>query len=311
MANNLEACTIMQTELDRQAVAATTTGWMEANAGKVKYAGGREIKIPAIEMDGLADYDRNTGFAQGTVTLSYETKTMTMERGRQFVLDPNDIDESGAIATMSAVMGEFQRTKVVPEIDAYRYSKLATLAAGNNRAAYGYTPNEDDILRKLQYDIAAVQEVIGTSVPLVVTVSNTVGTILSLSRDIQRTLAVTDFKQGDVALQVQSLDGVHPIIRTGGNLLKTAYVFYDGRSEGQTRGGFAPADNALDVNWIICPRTTPVAISRTDKMRMFDADTYQPMQAYAADYRKYHDLWVASNKLSSLWVNIKQAKPTA
>ena len=51
---------------------------------------------------------------------------MTQDRGRSFNLDAMDVNESNFIATAGNVMGEFQRTKVVPEIDAYRISKLAS-----------------------------------------------------------------------------------------------------------------------------------------------------------------------------------------
>lgn len=70
-------------------------------------------------MDGLADYDRQEGYTDGAVNLKYETKTMTQDRGRRFTLDAMDVNESNFVATASSVMGEFQRTHVVPEIDAY------------------------------------------------------------------------------------------------------------------------------------------------------------------------------------------------
>ena len=59
------------------------------------------------------------------------------------------------VVTAAQVMGEFQRTKVIPEIDAYRYSKIASLCIDKDRAGYEYTPTESDILQKLYYDIAA------------------------------------------------------------------------------------------------------------------------------------------------------------
>ena len=46
-------------------------------------------------------------------------------------------------------------------------------------------------------------------------------------------------------------------------------------------------------------------------MRIFDPETFQKKRAWATDYRKYHDLWVPDNKLTAMWVNIKQAKPAA
>ena len=91
--------------------------------------------------------------------------------------------------------------------------------------------------------------------------------------------------------------------------MKTAYQFNDGTTAGQTKGGFAPAADAQDMNWIICPRSLPIAVSRTDKVRIFDPETYQKKRAWATDYRKYHDLWVLENKLPTLLVNIQGEKP--
>ena len=89
---------------------------------------GREVKIPKMEMSGLGNYDRDSGFATGNVTVNYETKKMTQDRGRAFQVDAMDVDETNFAAVAGNVMGEFQRTKVIPEIDAYRYSKIVELA---------------------------------------------------------------------------------------------------------------------------------------------------------------------------------------
>lgn len=50
---------------------------------------------------------------------------MTQDRGRSFSFDENAVDETNFVLTAATVMGEFQRTKVIPEIDAYRYSTIA------------------------------------------------------------------------------------------------------------------------------------------------------------------------------------------
>jgi hypothetical protein len=71
--NTLATATLFQQQLDKQMIEGATSGWMEQNAGQVKYSGGKEIKIPKISMDGLANYDRDNGYAQGAVTLEYET----------------------------------------------------------------------------------------------------------------------------------------------------------------------------------------------------------------------------------------------
>lgn len=70
---------------------------------------------------------RDEGYVQGAVTLEYETKRMTQDRGRKFQLDSMDVNETNFVATAAAVMGEFQRMYVVPEIDAYRMRAMLSL----------------------------------------------------------------------------------------------------------------------------------------------------------------------------------------
>ena len=58
--NTIETATIIQSELDKAAVEQATSGWMEVNEKLVKYTGGAEVKIPSLDMDGMADYDRTS-----------------------------------------------------------------------------------------------------------------------------------------------------------------------------------------------------------------------------------------------------------
>lgn len=306
MANAIQYAAVFQSELDKAAAEQATSGWMELNDKLVKYSGGAEVKIPKLTVEGLADYNKQSGFVDGSVNLTWQTKEMTMDRGRKFTLDESEVDQTNFVLTASSVMGEFQTQFVVPEIDAYRYSAIAAGALAKSRASGGNTPTEATILKMLYADIAAVQDVIGEDKPLVITMSTKVAALLDASTELAKKLSVTDFKQGDITLKVKSLNGQHPIIRVGSARLKTAYVFNDGTTTGQTAGGFTPAAGAKDINWIICPRSAPIAVSRTDKMRIFDPETYQKARAWAMDYRKYHDLWVPDNKWNSMWVNIKQ-----
>ena len=125
MANSIEKAKIYQSELDRQMVAEAVTGWMEANAGMVVYNGGSEVKIPKITMDGLGSYSRTDGYPAGSVTLAYETMTMTQDRAQSVNLDAMDCSESNIDSLAGKVMGDFQRVHVAPEIDSYRLSALS------------------------------------------------------------------------------------------------------------------------------------------------------------------------------------------
>lgn len=305
MPNILEYAKIFQQELDKQVVAQATSGWMEDNAGLVKYNGGNEVKIPVIEMDALGDYDRANGFVEGSVNLTYETKIMTMDRGRTFMLDRMDVDETNFVATAANVMGEFQRTKVIPEIDAYRYSSIASQAIEKGVAVGGYTPSETDILKKLKEDVYAIYDVAG-EIPLVIIMNMQVAAILENSTELSKTLSVIDFTQGNIKTSVRAIDN-NPIIKVPSARMKTKYVFYDGKTAGQEAGGFTPAEDAKNINWIICPRTAPIAVSKTDNIRIFTPEQNQKADAWKIDYRKYHDLWIKDNQFKAIRVNIKEA----
>lgn len=305
--NTIQTASIIQSELDKAAVEQATSGWMEVNEKLVKYNGGREVKIPSLDMDGLADYDRKNGFTEGSVDFRYQTKIMTQDRGRSFSFDENDVDETNFVLTAATVMGEFQRTQVVPEIDAYRYSTIAASCIAKKRASGGYVPDETTILKKLYYDIAAVQDVVGETTPLVITINYMAAAILSMSEKLSKKLDVTDFKQGDVTLKVRSLDGMYPLITAGSERMKTEYLFKDGKTTGQEGGGFEPTDTSRSINWIITPRNAPIAVSKTDKMRIFDPETNQKARAWAMDYRKFHDLWITDKKILQCFVNVKEA----
>ena len=44
--NTMQYASVFMTELDKQLVEKSTTGWMEDNAKQVQYNGGAEVKIP-------------------------------------------------------------------------------------------------------------------------------------------------------------------------------------------------------------------------------------------------------------------------
>lgn len=69
-------------------------------------ANANEIIIPKLDMDGLADYDRNSGYTGGDVTLTWETKKFNYERGRMFNVDAMDNEETAGLA-FGKLAGEF------------------------------------------------------------------------------------------------------------------------------------------------------------------------------------------------------------
>ena len=298
--NTMQYASVFMTELDKQLVEKSTTGWMEDNAKQVQYNGGAEVKIPKMTMSGLGDYDRNSGFAQGAVAVTYETRTLTQDRGRTFQLDAMDVDETNFAATAGAVMREFQNTKVIPEIDAYRYSKIYELAeaAGKTKT---YTPTADSIFEKLMNDITEVRDAAGECTEVVIAMSAKVAGMLDLAKGGTNVLQSGYFEQGKAEIKVKEIDGC-PIIRVPSARFQTKYTFMDGVENAE--GGFAAAEDAKGINWMVMVKQAPVAISKTDVTRIFDPMTNQNANAWKIDYRKYHDLWIMDNGMDGVLVSV-------
>lgn len=312
MANAIEYAPIIQQTLDESAIQTLLTGWMDANAGKAIYNGGKEIKIPSLEVDGLGDYNRGSsdGYANGDIKFGYETKTMTQDRGRKFTIDPNDVDETNFTLTASEIMGKFQRTKVIPEVDAYRLSKLATVAISvenDTNVEYGYTPHKDTVISKIKKGITTIRET-GYTGELVIHL--TYDTLTAVEEKTLEKLMAIDFSKGGITTKVPTIDFC-PLIATPQNRMYSSITLYDGKSEGQKQGGYVKGSKALDCNFIIAGRDVPIAVTKQDQMRIFDPLTYQGGNSWAMDYRRYHELWVTNLNSNLVYANFKDAKPTA
>lgn len=302
MPNTLEYSKIFQPLLDQQVTQESTTGWMEANDKFIKYNGGDEVKIATILTDGLADYDRSNGFTTGSVDLKWNSYKLTQDRGRSFTLDAMDVDQTNFVATASAVMSEFQKEKVIPEIDAYRYSKIASLAIESSHSRE-VSLTADNIIGELLKDLTTIEEATGVT-DVVITMSPTTATLLASAKNAKDHMSTTQLTKGSMNVRVESFDD-NPIVRAQQDLLQTAFKFNDGKTAGQEKGGFVKDSSSKAINWIISAKDAPVAVSKTDKVRVFDPSINQVADAWKTDYRKFHDLWITKSKLAKVFVNVK------
>lgn len=289
MANTIEYAKVFQKELDRQVVEGCTSGWMEDNASQVIYNGGNEVKLPKITLKGLGKYDRDSGYTGGAITYEYETAKLTQDRGRRFRIDALDVDETGFALAAANVAAEFQRTGVIPEIDSYRYSKLAAAATIKKT----YTPAKGTLLSTLIAQISEVREATGGEGELVIPMARSVYDTLMLSTEIN-SIDTGSFKQGELELSVKNINGA-AIIPVPSARMKTAYTFSE-------TDGFSADTDAKQINWIICPKNAPVAVSKTDNVKIITPEQNQFADAWDIDYRKYHDLFVPDNKKAAIAV---------
>ena len=303
--NDVNYAELFQTVLDAQIVQESVTGWMDANAGQVQYNGGKDVKVPKMSMTGLGNYNRATGYPEGSVNLEYETFTMTQDRGAQFLLDSMDVNETNFVMNATTTMAEFQRIWVIPEIDAYRISKLASYAIGDGqegtptgKVVYGYTPDASTIIGQL----ADAVEVGGYDSYIMATPA----TVKALEMAIgANNLSSVSYAQAGFDQTVPAFNG-RPIIKVDPARMVTAIQTAD-LTDG-AGGGWGKGTSAKDINFIVVPRTTPIAINKLDEPKIFEPGVVQEYSGWLIDYRRYHDLWVMDNKVEGIYVNIKDAQ---
>ena len=280
--------------LYQQYMAGATTSWMENNAFGVDYRGGKYILMHELQVDGLGNYDRNLGYPRGVITGSKKQYELTMDRGREFLIDAADNDETGFLVSGASAMAEFQRSHVIPEVDCYRYSKIYNIMSTGDYSSHivDTAITATDITDMLIDDIAEIQDEMGTDIPLVVIMSGKVQKYFG--REFSRSLDMINFRRGALYTKVRAIDG-NPFLIVPSARLKSAYDFLDGVSPTERAGGFKAATSAKDMKWIITPITAPTAVAKIDKMRAFSPDEYQGAHAWKVDYRLYHDLWMMSD----------------
>ena len=290
--NSIENATRYSNELDKMFAQKSATGFFADNALATKFVGAKTVIIPDVNFQGLADSDRDTGLSRGAITVSNASYTMAMDRARSLQIDREDMSETGVANLAGKILGEYVRTKVVPECDAYVLSKLAGLAQSRANLIDGDVTAPFEALTKL---INEVQAVVGYDEELVAFIDSYMFAALQNSAEISKMITVSDFKQGEINLKVKSLNGV-TLIPVVSERMKTAYTF-----QNNAAGGFVPADNARNIYMLVCPKKGAHLVKKTENMRIFTPEQNLDADAFKFDYRIYYDVFVAKSGLDAVW----------
>ena len=295
--NTLSFAQTMTSELDKAVAGKSVTGFFADNALRSKFVGAKTVLIPDMDMSGLADYDRDNGFIRGAITVGNDPYTLSMDRGRSFQLDAQDNDETGIAGLAGQVLGEFVRTKVVPEMDAYCLSKLAGYAVTKSQTITGTPASE--AYKMFTQAVAKVQDAVGYDEELVAFADSTMWTAFQTSTEMSRQIEIGSFRKGEANLQVKSLNGV-ALLPVPDSRMKTAYTFNDGSTEGQTDGGFAPTDSAKKIGLLVMPKRAASLIKKTEQVRTFDPAHNLNADAWKFDYRLYYDLLIRNSMAAGI-----------
>ncbi len=293
-------------ELDKMIVQKSVTGFMADNVLRAKFVGAKTVIIPDIDFVGLADYDRDNGFSKGAMTVNHTPYTLTKDRARTLQIDSEDMDETGIANLAGQVMGEFVRTKVIPEMDAYTLSTLAGIAkSSKDKTDNTIALDTTKVYEQFNELINGIYAKAGYDSELVAFVNPEVYAAFMNTDKIQRMIVASDFKQGEVNLKVKTLNGV-TLIPVPTDRMNTEYTF-NGRVRDDddnvltpetNEGGFTPTGK--NIGMLVLPKKAAHLVKKSEKIRVFEPNTNQSADAYKFDYRIYYDVFVKKSELNHI-----------
>ena len=227
-----------------------------------------ELVIPMISMDGLANYSRNDGYVSGDVTLTNETVKCNFDRGRMFTVDTLDNAETAGIA-YGRLASEFIRTKVVPELDAFRLAMYASLD-GISKATAAALTTAANVISALREATNRMDE---DEVPAEQRYLFITPSLIALVEDL------------DTNKSRMVLERFAGVVRVPQTRMYTKIVQKDGKTEGQTDGGYAKDSTGKSINFMVIHKPAVIQYQKHIAPKVITPDQNQDGDAWKFGYR--------------------------
>ena len=298
MANSITLFKKYIDKLDEVYKQSAKTAVLDGDSALVQMgANTNEIIVPKISMDGLGDYSRNSGYVDGDVTLTNETVTFNYDRGRAFSVDAMDNEESAGIA-FGKLASEFIRTKVVPEMDAFRFAQYAGTSGISKVSAGATLSTGADIIAALR---AATTKMDEDEVPMENRLLFITPTLDGLIQDMDTTKSrevLSRFSQKILVPQSR---------------FYTAITLYDGKTDtssqdsgvNQKVGGYVKATAGKDINFMVIHKPALLQYTKHTVSKVISPAENQSADAYKFPYRAYGLADVYENKVASIYLHHK------
>lgn len=297
MGNNIALSKNYIPLLDEVYKKASTTTVFNADEKTVRMgANANEILVAKLSMDALKDYSRNSGYKRGNVNLVWETLKFNYDRGVKFIVDEMDNEETIELS-FGRLGSEFERTKVVPEGDAFFYAELAG-TSGISKVAQGVTYQTGEaVLDALR---AAQNQMDEDEVPAESRHLRITPTLLRLAKSVET------YKNKDVLDEFASIEKV-PQSR-----FYTAIDLLDGESEDELQGGYvkhvstgAQDVAGKDINFMIIEKSAVIKYDKHKANNIIRPEDNQESDGYMQKYRKYGIVDTYENKTAGIFLSHK------
>lgn len=257
----------------------------------VKWQGAKTVNLFELNPVALANYDRNAGFVPGDADGSWNPYTIEIDRGRSFLVDSMDDEETMGLA-FGRLLGEFERRFVVPELDAYRFAKIAG------------TTGVTSVTETISTAAAAIAAIDLATANLDDAEVPYEGRILFVNPTFYRYLKggiERRVMNGDrnIDYNVEYYNDMR-IISVPSARFNTA-VTLNAPTASTGAGGYTATGNT--INFMIVHPDAIMGVVKHKIPNIFSPAENQEADGWKLNYRIYHDVWVKKNKVKGVYVN--------
>lgn len=274
---------------------ASLTAFMDAKTKPVNFGGAAAVNVFKTSMVGLGDYARSTGYPVGDVTGAWETLTLSKERGRAFSIDRMDDEETLGMA-FGTLAGEFIRTQVAPELDAYRFSTYASTTGIQEVSAGATLDNGAKVLAAFDVAMDKLDEKEVPAEGRKLFISSSCYNLLK--GQLTRTLST----ETSADRRVFEIDGVE-VIPVPQTRFYKGITLVDGSSA--ATGGYSKTENTgKNINFLLLHPSSVLQVTKLADLKVFAPEDNQTADAWLIQYRIYHDAFVYANKVKGIYSHI-------
>lgn len=289
MANTIALAKAYTALLDEVYQNASVTNDLTSDASLIRAgANANEILYPQIAVSGLGDYDRNSGYTDGSVSVEWKTATFNYDRGLKIAVDAMDDEETFNIA-FGRASSELMRTRVAPEGDAFTFATLAGVAGISVATPATYADATEflaaliEAKNKMDEDEVPEEERILYATPTLL--NGVMALDTTKSREVLNTFSVRK--------------------KVPQSRFYTAIDLLDGKSTGEEAGHFKKAETGKDINFMIIHRPCLLKWDKHVVSSIISPDANPDSDAYIAKYRKYGIVDVYQNKVAGIYLSHK------
>ena len=293
------------------------------------------VKIASILMDGLSDYyqtQQNSvdfinpinarpgageapnyaayagnvasgsrdGFRIGGADVSWEIFRLQWVRGKQFRIDYISNEETAGVIIGNA-LEEFHRLKVIPEVDAARFSFIADQASvtlGNMKTE---TVDDDEIISLFNNVFEWMFEHGVPEEEQVIFVNPSVMTKIRSTKELTRFLTQGDYRsEAGLDFTVEKYMG-RPIVQVPSDRFFTNILLTD--------NGYRPTSGSKIVNFMVVSTKATVPVRKLEYEKIYGPELsgLAGFHGYIINYLLYHGIFVPRNKVPGIYVSVSSA----